>query len=211
MPSSPTRALPKLPGVVPERLAKLAKVPRNEQQDFCRRISDLVATLRKRDRRVTSSKPSQALKRAAKAARDLQNNFEYMGKEDRDWLENILRSQMQFEDGKINHLDLTITNLAILFSEAIGGPPPFPRIVRIMFPKRIPPNVRDQFLRVLVFGLLSAARDSRGHFTFDKNPGSGTLAQALNLIRRYLPEGLVPDPLPFSTIQRLKTDFYFFN
>ena len=70
------------------------------------------------------------------------------------------------------------------------------------------PKIRDQRLRELVSGLLSAARDANGKLTFDKNKESATLAVALRLLRDHLPEGLVPDPLPSSTIQRVKTAFF---
>jgi hypothetical protein len=69
-------------------------------------------------------------------------------------------------------------------------------------------KIRDQRLRELVIGLLAAATDTNGILTFDKNKESATLADALRLLRDHLPEGLVPDPLPSSTIQRVKTAFF---
>jgi hypothetical protein len=208
MPKAPIHPLPKLPGVLAERLAKLAKVPTNERDEFCRSVSDSVLRLWKRDRRAVSSKPGQALIQAAKAARTLQQTFFRLNKQDRDWVENIMHLEMQFMAGEIHHLESTIVNLAMVFSAAIGRPSPLPRHLERILPRGVPPKIKDQMFRELVFGLLGAAEETRGHFSFDKNPVSGTLARALDLLRDHLPKGLVPDPLHGATIQRLKTDFF---
>jgi hypothetical protein len=208
MPKAPIHPLPKLPRVLAERLAKLAKVPTNERDEFCELISDSVLRLWKRDRRATSSKPDQDLVQAAKAARTLQQTFFRLNKQDREWVENIMHLEMQFMLGEIHHLDSTILNLAMIFSAAIGRPSPLPRHLERILLKRVPPKIKDQMFRELVFGLLSAAAETRGQFRFDKNYERGTLARALDLLRGHLPKGLVPEPLPVVTIQRLKTDFF---
>ena|ERR1035437_7595912 len=212
LPKPPPQLPPKLPSVLAERLAKLAKVPTNERDEFCKRISETVLSLWTRDRRAVSSKPGRALIQAAKAARTLQQNFFYMNKQDRHWVENIKRSQMQFVAGEIQHLESTILNVAMVFRAAIGRPSPLPRhserFLEKLLPKRVPPKIKDQILRELVFGLLGAAEETGGHFSFEKTSVSGTLARALDLLRDHLPVGLVPDPLLGTTIQRLKSDFH---
>jgi hypothetical protein len=182
----------KLPKVVAIRLAKLAKVPINEQDGFCDRISEIVLRLSERYRRAAS----QDLVRAARAAQTLQQTFFRLNKQDRNWVENILQSQMQFTAGKIQHLESTILNVAMVFSAAIGRPSPLPRHLERILLKRAQPRVKDQMLRELVFGLLSAADEARGK-----------LARALDRLREYLP-GLVSDPLHGTPIQRLKTEFF---
>jgi hypothetical protein len=212
LPKSPPQLPPKLPSVLAKRLAKLAKVPTNERDEFCKRISETVLSLWKRDRRAVSSKPGRALIQAANAARTLQQNFFYMNEQDRGWVENIMRSQVQFVAGGIQHLESTILNVAMVFSAAIGGRSPLPRhtekYLERLLPKRVPPKIKDQMFRELVFSLLCAAEETGGHFSFEKNSVSGTLARALDLLRDHLPIGLVPDPLRGTTIQRLKTDFH---
>jgi hypothetical protein len=151
---------------------------------------------------------------AAKAAQTLQQKFFQMSEQDRDWVENIKSSEMQlqFMNGEIHHLDMTLVNVAMVFSSAIGRPYPLPRHLERrqerMLRGRASPKVKDQSLRELVFGLLGAAEETRGHFSFDKNPVGGTLARALDDLRNHLPNGLVPNPLPGATIQRLKTEFF---
>jgi hypothetical protein len=162
MPKAPIHPLPKLPRVLAERLAKLAKVPANDRDEFCELISDSALRLWKRDRRATSSKPDQALIQAAMAARTLQQQFFNMNKQDRDWVENIIHSQMQFSAGEIHHLEPTILNVAMVFSAAIGRPLPLPRHLERILLKRVPPKIKDQMFRELVFGLLSAAAETRG-------------------------------------------------
>jgi hypothetical protein len=48
-------------------------------------------------------------------------------------------------------------------------------------------------------------RRARGGFTLEKNIPAGTLIEAIELLAPHLPRGFVPDPLPGSTLQRLKT------
>src|SRR5262249_21124353 len=130
------------------RLCKIAEVPKNEQGEFRERISDCV--MRLWDRHATSSNPSKALKEAVSAARDLQQIFYRLNRQNRERLEKTRQSLMQFENGKIIHLESTILNLGMLFSAAIGIPPLVPRhLATVQF------TVKDQLLRELVFSLLS--------------------------------------------------------
>jgi hypothetical protein len=202
MPSPPTYPPAAQLRVLAARLAKIAKVPSNYEDDFCKRISETVLKLRKRDRRATGATPGRRLIEAASAARTLRQTFSRMNKPDRDWVEDIKQTQMQFMAGKIDNLPATIDNIAMLLFAALGKPSPPPIHLRTRSHE-----IADQMLRELVFGLLYAAAETGGRLTFDKNSGSGTLSQALDLLRDYLPKGLVPEPLRYSTIQRLKTDF----
>jgi hypothetical protein len=138
---------------------------------------------------------------AADAARTLQKEFSRINKDDRDWIENIKQSELQFLAGEIHDVETTILNLSILLNAAAGR--------RSRLPPWLEENalkVRDQLFRDLVFGLLGAAEDNGGELTFNKNSETGTLAEALDLLRGHVPPGLVPEPLPVATIQRLKTD-----
>jgi hypothetical protein len=200
--SKPPTHSPAVPRKVVLRLADLAGVPTNDREAFCERVSDRLLRLWKRDRRAVSSKPGPDLVKAAKAARTLQEAFYRLNKHDREWVDNMLSSQMQFERGEIHHLETTILNLAMVFSVATGRPPPLPPHLGR------PLGIKDQMFRELVFSLLSAAVDSHGKFTLDKNSQSGTLLKALNILRPHLPKGLVPAALPVGTIQKLKTDFF---
>ena len=193
----------KLPSVLTERLATLAKVPPDERDEFCKRISETVQKVWKRDRRSTGEKPGTALIYAADAARTLQKTFFRTKKIDREWVETIKASQMQFVAGKIHDVEATITNLSMLLNTAVGRP------------SLLPPHlakgslkIQDQMLRELVFGLLAATDNAGRKLTFNKNSETGTLAKALDLLRDHLPKGLVLEPLPGPTIQRLKTDFF---
>ena len=188
--------------ILAERLAKKAKVPTDNRDDFCEHISQTVLRVRKRDRRSTGRKPGLKLTEAADAARTLQRVFLGLSEEDRDWLENIKGCQIQFAAGEIQDLEATILNQAMLFNAAIGRPSPLPQ-----FLKRGSPKIKDQMLRELVFGMLAAAAETGGKLTFNGNSETGTLAQALDLLRDYLPRGLLATPLPASSIKRLKSDF----
>lgn len=155
-----------------------------------------------RDRRSTGQEPGRRLRYAADAARTLQKEFSRLSKDDHDWVENIKQSQPQFLAGEIGHTETAIWNLANILNLAVGRRTPLPPWL-----EKNALKIDDQMLRELVFGLLAAAEDAGGKLTFNKNSESGTLVAALDLLRKHLPKGLVPQPLPASSIQRLKTDF----
>ena len=185
------------------RLAKIANIPAEYRGEFCDRICKTVQNVCARDRRSTGQKPGRHLVYAADAARTLQKEFFRIKKEDRDWVETIRQSQMQFADAEIENIDSAIMNLSMVLNAAVGRRSPLPPYFEEKSLK-----IKDQMLRELVFGLLAAAKDNGGKLTFNKNSETGPLADALDLLRNHLPKGLVPEPLPASVIQRLKTDFY---
>jgi hypothetical protein len=206
VPKPPTPTPPVLPSNVVLRLASLAGVPTSERELFFEQFSNSFALIWQRDRRAVSSKPpGSALVRAARAATTLQKEFHRLSQQDREWVENI-RSSSLFREIP---LERAIRQLELVFNHAIGRPSQrleLPRVWRL----RVQFTVKNQFLRELVFSLLSAARWNYGEFTLDKNSQSGTLLKAIDILRPYLPKGLVPDdlPLPVGTIQRLKTEFF---
>jgi hypothetical protein len=192
--------------ILAARLANIAQVPADYQQDFSEHLVKTVLSIRSRDRRSTGAKPGGLLPNAATAAQQLQDAFCRMNKRDRDWVEHIKQSQMQFAAGQVDDLETAIYNISSILHAALGKQAPLP-------PDPfggLGSGVKDQMLRELVFGLLHAACESGGKFSFDKNSESGTLAKALRRLRDggYLPPGLLEDPLPASRIQRLKDEFF---
>ncbi len=211
MPKPTMQTPPELPRNVALRLARLAHVPHHERESFCEHVSRNLLGLWKRDRRAVSSKPGLALVRAAKAAQALQKAVYSLSQQDRAWVDNIMSSGMlQFERGKIHDLKMTIVNLAMVFSSAIGRPSPRPPMPWLPPRLRASAMIKDQRFRELVFDLLSAADEARGAFTLNKNRQTGTLLDALNILRDgdHLPKGLVPNALPIGTIQKLKANFF---
>ena len=197
--------------LVVQEIAKLAKVPKHSRREFSERIVEIVKGLRKPHRSPEWGKPGGLLTEAADAARRLQDTFDRMNKRDRAWVEHVKQSQLQFVAWDINDLGWTISQIVLLLDAALGRPAPVPPHIAKMSAAllgRKLPKIRDQMLRELVFGLLSAATSTGGKLTFDKNEESAALANALRLLRDHLPEGLVADPLQSSTIQRLKTQFF---
>jgi hypothetical protein len=186
----------------------------DEQHIFAERLIATVLRVRDLDRRTTSG--VAALRAAADAARRLQDAYSRMSKENRDWVEHIKRIQTQFSAGEIQDLETTIWNLSMLLHTALGKttptrkPPKYSRAYALYKEEGMfKPRVKDQILRELVFGLLSAAQDTRGKFVFNKNKASGNLAETLCVLRdgKYLPPNLVSNPLHPSTIQRLKDEY----
>jgi hypothetical protein len=145
--------------------------------------------------------------KAAKAAQTLDEAVWSLTQQDREWVDHILTSQPQREAGKIRDLRATISNLSLVFSSAIGRPYPHPRRTVGYHLARRSPRIKDNRFEELVFSLLRAADGASGKFTFNKNSQTGTLVDALETLRPHLPKRLVPNALPFGTIQKLKADF----
>jgi hypothetical protein len=196
--------------LVVQKIAKLAKVSKHYRHEFSERIVKIVMDLRKPHRSPDWGKPGGLLTEAADAARRLQDTFYRMNQRDRDWVEHVKQSQLQFVVWKIDDLGSAIWQIVLLLDAALGRLAPVPPHIAKMNAKLVGelPEIRDRKLRELVFGLLAAASDANGKLTFNMNKESGTLADALRLLRDHLPEGLVADPLLSRTIQRVKTAFF---
>ena len=103
--------------LVAQRIAKLAKVPKHYHHEFSERIVETVMHFRKWDRHSGG-----LLIEAADAARRLQDTFFRMNQSDRDWVEQVKPSQLQFLAGEINDLGSTINNIVLLLDGALGRP-----------------------------------------------------------------------------------------
>ncbi len=53
--------------------------------------------------------------------------------------------------------------------------------------------------------LLLVVRFANGQLSIDKNSGEGTLVDALNLLRPYLPRGFIPQKLPMAMLDKVRT------
>jgi hypothetical protein len=205
MPKAPTRP----PKNVALKIAELFRVPKVERVLFCDFLCDRVQRLWGRDRRAVSSKPSSSLREAAKATRTLQKAFDRLPDADRKWVENIRVQSALWGEG-LDELETTVKNLAIVFNHSVGRSSPIPRRSLALNEKlRVTPlNVKDQMFKEVVIVLMSAAVENQGKFTLDANCKTGTLVEALDLLRDHLPQDLVPNELPAGTIQKIKKQFY---
>ena len=122
--------------VAAAHLARIAKAgdkeihpanKRHEQDVFRDRVIGLVLSLRERDRHSTGTKPGGLLPQAADAARRLDDAYARMNKQDRDWVERIKPSQIQFLPGEIKDIQSTISNLSMLLHSALNKTYPMPK------------------------------------------------------------------------------------
>jgi hypothetical protein len=227
-----SRILPsELPNQVAEQIAKLASIPAStpECQYFCDSLCDSVRRIWERDRRAGLSEPGEALKRAAKAARTLNEAVGSLKKADREWVENLLKqddaiwseelvnrppgrhSLVPGQEERLRDLSVKVWALAGLFSTAAGQSAPIAAGIAKL-PYKVGKRkgtVKDNTFHDLVFGLCSNAAEWDGELPLDKGKTfkeeGGALAEALDILRPYLPKGVIPDKLPLGTLQRIKT------
>jgi hypothetical protein len=205
MSKTPSRKRPILPKNVRQLVADVAKVPKKNRKDFDDLIRLPVQMIWELDRRATGTKAQKALFRAAEAARALHEAFANLSPDDRKWVDELWGKWPQYEKW-LPALPRSVEALAHLFSLAVNKALPQGSTAHQKRGRRSG-DVKDLSFREFVHYLLVVAEEwCGGNLTFDKNYESGTLIKAIEILSPYLPAGLVPDPLPFQTIQRVKTD-----
>jgi hypothetical protein len=215
--------MPKPPVVLPlrrdvERVAAKAKIPDNDREQFCDYVCETVELIRKLDRRAVSSKPGDALVHAARAARALNEAVCSLKTPDRDWVNVIADkhpalaqetriSGITTELFQTNELNQTVWLLATLFNFAVNqASPAVPGKVGEPGRKSKKSGIgRDMMFEFLLGRLLTATAEAHGRLSFNKNSGKGTFVQALDILRKLLPRGVIPAALNFSAIQQIKT------
>jgi len=206
MPKRPAHASRPLPKKVALDLARRAGVPNKHRASFCDIVWGGVQAVWDRDRR--GKKPGPALVRAAEAARKLHKVLVNLSPDDRAWAGKLLAKSPWYRHW-IPELSGTTYGLAHLLSTAQGKVPPR-RQDKVLDPHvrgRRRGTVKDVEFRNFVVDLLVAAAETDGQLTLEKNLGTGSLIDALNILRPYLPKGIIPNVLPLGTLQTCKTNY----
>jgi len=194
---------------VAEQIAELARVPAGECPPFCDAISETVQRVWYLDRRAVSasSRPGRALHKAAEAARTLNEAICSLNKDDREWVERLMAQPLYRE---LSHEFLqTVSRIDDLFSTAIGKSSPLmPGSATLRNNKgRRKGAANDPMFEVLIRHILLFTAEAGGELSLDKNYRKGTLINVLNILRPHLPKGVLPNVLPYGTLQRIKTKF----
>jgi hypothetical protein len=201
-----------VPDEVLQRLAALGDV-RADQHDFffgaVRMQVQTACELSVLVKGRLTDKNGAPLLRAALAIYEVLGN---LNKDERDFVEGILADKSEFLFGRISGegihgLRHTAYQLVLLFSLATGKPHPgylYEARQRRQRGKR-PGTKKNSIFQNFVCALIIFTRRARGRLTLEKNIGTGTLIKAIEMLAPHLPDGFVPEPLPASTLQRLKT------
>ena len=208
MPSPPKDRSPRLHKDVALEVARVAGVPPEEHDAFCELLQGTVETVWELDRRALSSKPGQALLDAAQAARDLYKAFGELNKQDRRWVEGLPAKDPRY-GGELRELPLILWRIGHLFSTAVGKSLPGVT-VQAASPKK--PDSRQRTVKYPTFenfltDLHVDVAETGGQLTFTRESRTGTLLAALDILRRHLPEGVVPkdDDLPLGIIKKVRS------
>jgi hypothetical protein len=198
-------------------LAKLAGVPDQESGHFFNAVCDDVEDIWKQDWRAGEWKRTEALCKAHEAALTLNEAIGSLSEDDLRRLEGLLSQKPIFHlrehppEEQRRELTAMVNEFASLFSVAIGksGPSPVPGTDRLRNKAgRRPQTSNNPTFEMVIRHLRLWAKDTGGKFTFDKNyPDRGNLVRALDLLRPWLPTGVVPEPddMSFATIQDIIT------
>jgi hypothetical protein len=168
--------------------------------------------------------PGPILKKAAKAARTLNEAVCNLKQGDRRWVNTVVARHPQLSQEarlragrqeqleiEIDELQYTVGLLDQLFSIAIGKSPPLgaggARLSKRRGTKK--GSVKNAAFHHFVHDLLSLVNQFGGMLGLDKNENfhesGGPLADALASLRPYVPEYVIPDEkLGLSTLQRIK-------
>jgi hypothetical protein len=210
-PYPPTQTPPALPWEVAMQVAELARIPAGpiggQREPFCDALCESVQEVWETDRRAVSSRPGRALFKAAEAARTLNEAICSLNKDDREWVERLMARPVYRELPR-EFLQM-VSQIDDLFSTAIGESSPLiPGAAALRYKRgRRKGAVGNMMFGLLIRRLWLWATEHRGKFTFDKNHEKGTLIDALNILRPHLPKRVVPNALPYGTIQRIITKY----
>jgi hypothetical protein len=222
MSKSPTHARSVLPKDVALRVADIARVPAEETDQFCDLVYGTVQ-IAWDWHRGASTEPGQALVDAAEAVRILHKQLGKLKEADRLWLERLVaqtspdkdtrewlerlhgrRIDLPWHDGGLRGLQLTVYRLAHLFSIAVGKSPPKGLGKSSAARNR---TVKDVISQNFVRDLLIDADQTGGTLSLEKNIPKGTLIDAIDVLTEHLPEGVAPEKLSVSTLQRIKSTY----
>jgi hypothetical protein len=203
---------PALPWDVAMQVAEFARIPAGpiggQREPFCDALCKTVQEVWETDRRAVSSKqPGRALLKAAEAARTLNEAICSLNKDDCEWVERLMARPVYRELPR-EFLQM-VSQIDDLFSAAIGESSPLiPGAAALRYKRgRRKGAVGNMMFGLLIRRLWLWATEHRGKFTFDKNHEKGTLIDALNILRPHLPKRVVPNALPYGTIQRIITKY----
>jgi hypothetical protein len=181
-------------------------VPPSERELFRDCACGIVEEIWWRDEQSAPLRPGPALMKVAKAARKLHEAQFELDKQDRAWVNRILQREPAIFERQFERLPQTTWQLDFIFSSAAGTSFRSDNERSPTKSGRKKGSVNNREFQKLVRDLLLGALAAGGELTFDKNFKKGTLIDALDILREYLPRGLVPNVLP-GTIQKIKTDF----
>jgi hypothetical protein len=203
------------------QIAALASVPDPDFERFYDYLCNSVQMVCDLDRRAVSSpEPSRALIKAAEASRTLFEAVYRMNKDDREWVDNVaakhpfLSQNERLRGAKgifeKDELAAIVWQISMLFDTAINksSPPPPGTFAAAMLNGEKRTIFRDSMFNTIVRAIFSATDEAGGDLpTFDKNNDKGELDDVLNILRKRLPKGVIPNVLPRSTIQKIKTQY----
>ena len=210
-----SRAQPRgeLPEKVAMQLAALADVPERESEPFWHLLRHVVQVAHDQHGSVAASRPSPALKKAAQAARILNEAIGDLSKAERKTLHQLairhprLREETRIRPSngmwkiEIDELNQTTWLLAFLLSMAIGKTPPWlagtAKLAAVRGKKA--GTVKNTELSNFVNRLLWCVEEVGGALPLEKNKyfskSGGPLADALTILRSHLPHGVIPEEL----------------
>ena len=215
------------------RIAELAKVPTERRADFCAALPWLFKLAREEHEWDVTSAPKREaavrqltqVEKAATALKACLDGLDYTARKKlgiyalRHWLYGAAATD---EELRFQVMNLVIDGQVEIGLSRVGF---FSRIVddiRTAASTRewppssakggapsksfdLPGNPKVSAFDLFVFHMELLAQLHGGRTKLDKNYCTGTLIQILEIAKPYLPNGFVPDDLPLSRMQRVKT------
>jgi len=196
------------------QLAELGRVPDAGRKFFFESVYQIVQTACDLDGLVKQGLTSKRGKKLAGAALALYDGLGNLNKHERALIEGILGGKAKFifdriSSGGLVGLEETAYQLALLSSLITGKPhprlpsqPPDPPVAG-----RRSGTVEHWAFQNFVYDLLISTKVANGRLTLAKSNRTGSLIKAIIDLTPYLPDHFVPEPLPISTLQKIRVAF----
>jgi hypothetical protein len=200
-----------VPKSVLRHLADLASVPRRKRAFYYNEVHAIVRDAWQREALKIDEK---AGKQMLKSVLSIRENVSALSAGDAKILQDVLVSpegRLIFPDlaaeGLItlkNVLDQLARLVSLLTGSALNSPaPPNRKRGRAPGGRRLG-SIKDPLLQEFVFQLWLSTGVAGGKFSFAKDPPRGTLVDALEKLKPYVPTGFMPNVWPGPTLQKIR-------
>jgi hypothetical protein len=197
------------------KLADRARVPEEQRDFYYERILENVHNICEHKKLIDGGLTKEHGSRLHQATVVLRETLDNLDENEKKLVCSVLNDKGAFVFDRFSHegidgLRQTVFQLDVLFRLLTGKPRPhqgsLPRKCGNRPGGRRPGSSKGSLLENFVSELLISTITAGGKLSFEKNTCGGTLPDAIEMLRPYLPEGVVPNVLPSPTLQKIKAD-----
>jgi hypothetical protein len=197
----------KFPASEIQKIADLASIPESQLEHFERCVRGIVSNSWMKEGRDVPNKCSEELRRLDQAARQLAEALNRLGKDDQQWLGQIFDWQAPWVSEVYSKLPGFLDQAASALGQVTGRSTAVQDGIAKKGRGRPSGGAGHAALHKITYDLLLGVSAAGGNLTINKNNENDCLRTVLNILRDYLPYGVIPEILPSPTLQNIRSKF----